>query len=455
MDEFACEAHQAPEPGPIANKIEVLVPACHGHIGGSVREQNGPLGCSSIRMKISAFVSFLAVAAPPILQAQPQLENPSFESWDNAGQATQEPQQWSSLKTSDGGALINSLVPQLCWRSDDARTGQHSVNLRTVSSVVGAANGLLTNGRVHAELDVADSYMYTVQDNEQWRTAMTSRPDSIVGWFKAAPQSGDRANVGALLHVDEGRLPAFGTEGNYVAGASWKAPFGNVSEWTRFSAPFQYLNDWQPEWILLILTAGDSAGSQVGTQAWFEDLALIYNVQCAPDAQSVAPGGSFSVDYSTGGTPNSAVTFSVELSDANGDFSAPVVIGEIISAGSSGMIPCILPVQTAPGTGYRIRVVSDSPFYAPVGCDLAVEVNTGVDHERLSGTIISTRDGELVITSPHAAAFECFSADGRLLMSGRLGAGMNSIGMNGRTGMIIVRLFDGQRIDDRLVWLER
>ncbi|MFN3874515.1 MAG: hypothetical protein ACK4L7_01220, partial [Flavobacteriales bacterium] len=93
--------------------------------------------------------------------AQPQLENPSFEAWDNAGQAKQEPRQWSSLKTSDGGDFINGLVPQLCWRSSDARSGQYSVNLRTQGSIIGPANGLLTNGRVHAGLSVADSYLFT------------------------------------------------------------------------------------------------------------------------------------------------------------------------------------------------------------------------------------------------------------------------------------------------------
>ena len=407
-----------------------------------------------IAMRLRAIHLALALTPSLAALAQPQLENASFEAWDNAGQAAQEPQQWSSLKTSDGGAFINGLVPQLCWRSDDARTGQYSVNLRTVSSVIGAANGLLTNGRVHAELNVANSYMYTVQDNEQWRTAMTSRPDSIVGWFKAAPQTGDRANVGALLHVDEGRLPAFGTEGNYVAGASWKAPFGSVSEWTRFSAPFQYLNDWQPEWILLILTAGDSAGSQVGTQAWFEDLALIYNVQCTPDAQSVAPGQTLFVDYSTGGAPVGELTFSVELSDANGDFSAPVVIGELASNSASGTIPCTLPLGIDEGAGYRIRVVGGSPFYAPVGCDMIVETSTSVGIDRRLEPNITARNGMLVITTESAGAFECFSPDGRLIKSGGLREGMNAIGVIGITGVALVRVRDGQRAINRRVWLE-
>ena len=389
----------------------------------------------------------VALLLPALLHAlasiaQPQLENPSFEAWDNAGQATQEPQQWSSLKTSDGGAFINGLVPQLCWRSDDARTGQYSENLRTVSSVIGAANGLLTNGRVHAELDVANSYMYTIQDNEQWRTAMTSRPDSIVGWFKATPQPGDRANVGALLHVDEGRLPAFGTEGNYVAGASWKAPFGSVSEWTRFSAPFQYLNDWQPDWILLILTAGDSAGSQVGTQVWFEDFALIYNIACTPSSNVVAAGGAFDVEYSTGGIPNGPTAFQVELSDANGDFTSAVVIGSVTGTLASGSIACSVPAGTPPGSGYAIRVVGDSPFYAPVGCSLQVEVGAGVSAASPVATEFIWTPNGLLIEAMDAARYECIDPLGRMMASGSLQQGMNAIDPGAR-GSIIVRVTNG------------
>jgi len=397
-------------------------------------------------MSVRAFLLIMASVPSLSAMAQPQLENPSFEAWDNAGQATQEPQQWSSLKTSDGGAFINSLVPQLCWRSTDARTGQYSVNLRTVNSAVGAANGLLTNGRVHAELNVANSYMYTVQDNEQWRTAMTSKPDSIVGWFKATPQTGDRANVGALLHIDEGRLPAFGTEGNYVAGASWKAPFGSVSQWTRFSAPFQYLNDWDPEWILLILTAGDSAGSQVGTQVWFDDLALIYNVQCAPDAQSVEPGQSFNVGYSTGGVPQDAVTFTAELSNASGSFALPVVIGSVVSSNAVGSIACTLPLGIEAGSGYRIRVVGGSPFYAPMGCDLAIEVGTGLGAVFMGETRVELRGDQLIAHAERTGVLECFGADGRLLLSASLREGLNTIDLNSRSGMLLVRVTDARGV---------
>lgn len=392
------------------------------------------------------FLLFALVLSRCLGMAQPQLDNPSYEAWTNVGQASQEPAEWSSLKTSDGGAFINALVPQLCWRSTDAHTGSYSVNLRTVSSVAGDANGLLTNGRVHAELAVENSYMFTVQDDAQWSTTMTSRPDSIVGWFKADPETGDRPNLGALLHVDDGRLPAFGTEGNYVAGASWKGPYAQMTEWTRFSAPFQYLNDTQPEWILLILTAGDSAGSQVGTQVWYDDLALIYNVQCAPSVElatvSALDGFAFDVDYSTGGIPVAPTAFTVELSDASGSFAAPVVIGSLTSTLASGSIPCIIPAGTAQGTGYRIRVVAPSPYYAPVGCGIEIALGTSLDERaRNEVRVISTSQG-LRIDVDAAASYECYDVRGRAVAVGTLRAGRNDIRVEGHRGVMLVRVVD-------------
>lgn len=395
------------------------------------------------------FMLFVPVLGCSVCFAQPQLDGPSFESWTNAGQASQEPADWSSLKTSDGGAFINALVPQLCWRSTDAHTGNYSVNLRTVSSVAGDANGLLTNGRVHAELAVENSYMFTVQDDAQWNTTMTSRPDSIVGWFKADPETGDRPNVGALLHVDEGRLPAFGTEGNYVAGASWKGPYAQVTEWTRFSAPFQYLNNTQPEWILLILTAGDSAGSLVGTQVWYDDLALIYNLYCTPQVPSATVSATeaftLSVDFNTGGIPVAATEFAVELSDPAGGFATPIVLGTLTSSASSGTISCSIPAGTLPGVGYKLRVVAPSPFYASVPADFMIEGATGlVDREgdRWSawplpaGLMVDLRS--VPLDDPH---FQLFDMRGGLIETGRLQPGsLNAIALDGVEGLCLLRV---------------
>lgn len=125
--------------------------------------------------------SFVFSVTAAIAMAQPQPLNSGFETWQNLGTGTEEPEEWSSLKTSDGGTFVNNFAPQVCWQSSDAHTGSFSVNVRTVTSLIGAANGIVTCGRVHAELDPANGRVFTEASDPQWHQALTSRPDSLVG----------------------------------------------------------------------------------------------------------------------------------------------------------------------------------------------------------------------------------------------------------------------------------
>lgn len=54
--------------------------------------------------------------------------------------------------------------------------------------------------------------------------------------------------------------------------------------------------------------------------------------------------------------------FKIELSDNNGSFSNPTVIGTWFDF-QANYVPCIIPLNTTPGTGYRIRVTSSHPAY--------------------------------------------------------------------------------------------
>jgi hypothetical protein len=54
--------------------------------------------------------------------------------------------------------------------------------------------------------------------------------------------------------------------------------------------------------------------------------------------------------------------FTVQLSDSNGSFASPTVIGTR-TATASGYIDCTVPTSVAFASGYRIRVVASAPFY--------------------------------------------------------------------------------------------
>lgn len=405
-------------------------------------------------MRRLTFAFPLLISLP--LLAQPQLDNPGFEAWQNAGTGTEEPTEWSSVKTSDGGTLINNLAPQMVWRSTDAHSGSYSVNIRTVSSFLGPATGLLTNGRVHAELQVENSYVFTDTLNADWSTPCASRPDSLIGWYKYTPQPGDQAVIGVLMHVDDAKLPAFGTEPNWVGGADWMSPSATVGTWTRFATPFYYQDNREPEHILMIMTSGDSTSSQVGTEAWFDDLALIYNVAAAPDAAvayvTAQDGFDLNVAYSTGGVPTAALDFTAELSDASGDLSAPVVIGTLNSDQPTGVIACTIPAGTVPGTGYRIRVTTPSPYYAPVDSGIVVEVSTAIGVGAMPQEWRAWADGDALWLDLRGSAlqaerYEVVDARGSMLAAGRVTSGvLLPIAMATGPGLFVVRLHHAEGV---------
>ncbi|MBK7270000.1 MAG: hypothetical protein IPI07_10975 [Flavobacteriales bacterium] len=137
---------------------------------------------------LRTFLPLLAFA-PFTAFAQPQLNNPSFENWQNLGTGTEEPTEWSSIKTSDGGALINGVAPQVCFRSADFHTGSYSVNVRSQQAPGVVANGTATCGRVHATFTPSEGSVFTDAGNTDWNHALTSKPDSLVGWFRRRPKA--------------------------------------------------------------------------------------------------------------------------------------------------------------------------------------------------------------------------------------------------------------------------
>lgn len=384
-----------------------------------------------------------------LLFAQPQLENAGYETWVDVSSATAEPVEWSSVKSSDGGSLINAFAPQLCWRSPDAHTGEYSVNLRTVTSAVGAATGLLTNGRVHAEFTVANSYVFSDLANAEWNTVCGSRPDSLIGWYKATPAPGDHAKITALMHVAQGKMPMFDTYPNWVGSAAWTANGDTVSTWTRFAVPFNYLDERAPEHVLLAMACGDSTLSTIGTQAWFDDMGLIYNVYATPDEPIAFVNASTSFDlnvaYNTSGEPTAATDFTVEISDENGDFSNATVIGSLNSTSASGIIPCTIPAGTVPGINYLIRVVTPSEFYAPVPTGIIVEISTGLASVTTADAIIRVIDHTIVVdlrtSELERPRYELIDARGARVGQGQLqGAAMNRVPANVAQGVLVLRV---------------
>lgn len=222
-------------------------------------------------------LSFFALAMIGSNIAQQQFENGDFESWESASGPYIEPTDWSSIKTSDVSSL-NISAPQVVDRSSDAHTGSYSLLVENKSVFGIVANGIVSNGRIHADVNPENGYVFTDGTDGQWNTTFTDRPDSLVGWYKYTPSGGDHGKVDVILHTTSSfDFPGDENGPNEVGRARFDMPNATISSWTRFSVPFHYSTSGSPEYILAVLTSGDSTQAVDGSKAWFDDLELIYN----------------------------------------------------------------------------------------------------------------------------------------------------------------------------------
>ena len=226
----------------------------------------------------------LLLLSSQILTAQIQIENGNFETWDNSGSDEQEPQQWSSLKTSDDDSWLNlaNQAPQVIWKeTSNPHTGSACLKLKVASynALVGLApNAIVTNGRVFASTTPSDGYVYTDESNSQWNTACNDKPDSLIGWYKYAPQNGDKGKVEIMFHTSaaQGKLPESGGTSHWVGNGIIEFTTAK-SNWTRFSFPISFYTVFAPNYFLTVATAGDGLNAEAGSQLWLDDMSFIYN----------------------------------------------------------------------------------------------------------------------------------------------------------------------------------
>ena len=228
---------------------------------------------------IVATVFFLLPAG---VFAQAQLENAGFEEWDTLAYDPDnnilivEPVKWSSLKTADN---LAELAPDVCFLSEDAHSGNYSVHLQNKSSFGTVANGLVTSGRVHAEVEKEKAYTFTDLENWEWHMRLSGRPDSIAGWFKYTSADGDFGTFDFILHTGYFRKPARPEDSTRMVGSAYfETPASDVTEWTRFCVPFHYFKeDTRPEYILVTISSGNEYEAKDGSELWVDDLKMIYN----------------------------------------------------------------------------------------------------------------------------------------------------------------------------------
>lgn len=208
------------------------------------------------------------------------IENPGFEEWENLSNENPEPVNWSSTQSASPEGLAD-LAPQVLFKdSTDPHGGSYSLRLKNVlvAFVEIVSNGIATNGRVYANFTPSLASVRTDVSEPKWHTVCATRPDSIVGYYKYLPQGTDITIIQTLLHTGAtGMLPDTDSTG-WVGMAEFKSPNETITEWTRFSAPFDYFNDDNPEYILFNISAGNGTDAVADSEGWYDDIELVYSV---------------------------------------------------------------------------------------------------------------------------------------------------------------------------------
>ena len=336
----------------------------------------------------SLFLSFIFIMFTLTISAQygPQFDNPGFENWTTREIVTideirsvSEPVHWHSGGTATG--TWSSMMPHSVEQSSHTRpgsSGSKSIKL-TPSSVFGVtANGTITNGRINAGSMTpsgSSNYDYTQRAQNAFNTPISQLPDSLTVWvcFRSSSTS-DKAQVKAVVHGDaDYKVIANGTEdpaNMHVATADLRftrtAPAGGSYTWNRLSIPFVNsgpCND--VRYILFIANTNETPGSgSTSDDLFVDDVLLVYTPTLALGQLSntnYAPNEAITIPFTLTGTMSpdnlnaSANQVIAELSDANGSFNNPTVLGTV-TTNTSGNITATIP-NVADGS-YQIRVRS-------------------------------------------------------------------------------------------------
>ena len=199
------------------------------------------------------YILLISILAAPSVFSQ-ALPNASFDNWTNAG-SYDDPNNWNTLNslTSTFGVITVSKAT-----GADVHTGAAAIKMETLSVLGQNANGLATTGTINvAGMTVDGGIPYTL------------RPDSIVGWYKCAPQGADYG------FVDFSLLDAAGTD--TVGYAHFQSPNAAVTSYTRFSVPINYYNANTPALSRCVMSSSAGVSSVLNSVLIIDDLELVFS----------------------------------------------------------------------------------------------------------------------------------------------------------------------------------
>lgn len=329
----------------------------------------------------------LIIETVVILCAQNQLNNSGFELWEGTGDALH-PIGWNTMNTADGTYAWAADKGQVEPSSDIRKNSRGKKSIRIYArSILGViANGNITTGRVHTGSMRAasmDNNNCTRTREKGFHHAFSGKPDSLTVWVKSdCIDPTQNSYIHALIHdeFDYCEPPTEECKEHLVAEA---LIYFTRGQWKRASVAFRYSSSQkQPEYILVAVGTNQIAGKGDKKDAVFlDDFLMIYNPSislCPLSKTAFLRQETIEISFILKGTmspenldaPKNVV--SAELSDKNGSFDHPSVLGSI-TTDKSGMIKGIIPSSAASGSKYRIRLVTTN--YPMVSKDNGVNIS--------------------------------------------------------------------------------
>ncbi len=192
-----------------------------------------------------------------------QLPNASFENWDiltDSSPHDDKPTDWNTINSELDAFSAGALSPT-CYQSSDAHSGSYSIMLETVNppfSGFPIVNGIATTGSINtSSYEVEGGLPYTL------------RPDSLVGWYKCEPETGDFPTIEFVLKD---------AAGDTLGHARFEGSTTDITVWTRFSVPVVYSSSATPTEAVSLLSASDGFNAVAGSKLWVDDVELIFSV---------------------------------------------------------------------------------------------------------------------------------------------------------------------------------
>lgn len=184
-----------------------------------------------------------------------QILNSDFETWTGTA-AKERPTNWNQLNSTLPPPL-DAFVPQTCFKTTPGYTGTYCIRLKTVSTFQGPANGIATTGTIdYNNQTVIGGLFYNL------------RPDSLTGYYKCIPASGDNATIEYTL---------LNTLGDTIGRGLFATPSATVSNWTRFSTPIIYNQSILPDTAIALISSSNGFSAVVNSEVTVDALQLIFN----------------------------------------------------------------------------------------------------------------------------------------------------------------------------------